>query len=63
MTGDNLTELQLGPQAQRTEQASNLRGLGIPEMEANRSSRKTILIILVGVLLLGGGGFNFGRRR
>ena len=31
MTGDNLSALELGPQAQRIEQASNLRGLGIPE--------------------------------
>jgi hypothetical protein len=40
MTWDNLTALKLGPQAQRTEQASDLRGLGIPEMEANRYEGK-----------------------
>ena len=34
MTGDILIALKLGPQAQRTKQASDLPGLGIPEMEA-----------------------------
>jgi hypothetical protein len=36
MTGDILIALKLGPQAQRTKQASDLPGLGIPEMEAKR---------------------------
>jgi hypothetical protein len=40
MTEDNLTALKLGPQAQRTEQASDLPGLGIPEMEAKRYEAK-----------------------
>jgi hypothetical protein len=36
MTGENLTALKLRPQAQRTEQASDLPGLSLPEMEAKR---------------------------
>jgi hypothetical protein len=40
MTGDNLTALKLRPQAQRTERASGLPGLGIPEMEAKRYEGK-----------------------
>jgi hypothetical protein len=38
MTGDNLTALNLGPQAWRNEQARDLPDLGIPKMEANRHS-------------------------
>jgi hypothetical protein len=40
MPGHNLTALQLRPQAQRTERASDLPGLGIPEMEAKRCEGK-----------------------
>jgi hypothetical protein len=40
MTGGNLTAMKLGPQAQRTEQASDLPGLGIPEVEAKRYEAK-----------------------
>jgi hypothetical protein len=36
MTGDKLTALKLRPQAQRTEQASDLCGLGSHKMEAQR---------------------------
>ena len=40
MTGDNLTALKLGPQAQRNDRASDLPGLGIPEVEAKRYEAK-----------------------